>query len=164
MPEATTDTTTLTDELNDKQRRFVNEYLVDLNVKHAAIRAGYSEKTAQEQGSRLLAHVKVKAAVEKAMDEREERTEITQDYVLKSIQRVANRCMQAVPVMERVDGEWVRTGEFRFDSSGANKALELLGKHLRLWNDVGSKENPLHVMSDEEINKELTALLLKARE
>lgn len=45
--------------LNAKQQRFVDEYLVDLNATQAAMRAGYSERTANEQGARLLAHVSV---------------------------------------------------------------------------------------------------------
>lgn len=75
--------------LTDKQRRFVDEYLVDLNATQAAIRAGYSEKTACEQSSRLLANVKVSEAVQAAMKAREKRTHITQDRVLQELARVA---------------------------------------------------------------------------
>lgn len=121
--------------LTAKQAAFVREYLIDLNAKQAAIRAGYSEKTAEQQGYQLLQNSSVAAAIQQAMDERSKKTEITAEYVLTSIQKVAERCMQAVPVMEKVDGEWVETGEFKFDSSGANRALELLGKHLKLFAD-----------------------------
>jgi len=69
--------------LTPKQQLFVEEYLVDLNATQAAIRAGYSEKTANEQGARLLANVSVQAAIKIAMDKRSERTEITQDMVLR---------------------------------------------------------------------------------
>ena len=48
--------------LTNRQKRFVEEYLIDLNARQAAIRAGYSPKTAQEQASRLLANVKVQTA------------------------------------------------------------------------------------------------------
>lgn len=68
-----------------KQRRFVEEYLIDLNATQAAIRAGYSKKTANEQGSRLLANVSVAAAVVEAQRARMERTEITQDMVLREL-------------------------------------------------------------------------------
>lgn len=68
--------------LTPKQQRFVEEYLVDLNATQAAIRAGYSPKTANEQASRLLANVNVKAAVAEAQKRLSERTEITQDMVL----------------------------------------------------------------------------------
>jgi phage terminase small subunit len=64
---------------------FVKEYLIDLNATQAAIRAGYSEKTANEQGARLLANVSVSEAIQHGMNERSKRTEITADYVLNTI-------------------------------------------------------------------------------
>ena len=74
--------------LTAKQDRFVEEYLIDLNATQAAIRAGYSEKTAQEQGSRLLSNVMVAKAIEAAQKERSERTEITQDMVLQELAKI----------------------------------------------------------------------------
>ena len=64
-----------------KQDRFVKEYLIDLNATQAAIRAGYSPKTANEQG--LLANVSVQEAIAKAMAERSKRTGISQDRVIQ---------------------------------------------------------------------------------
>lgn len=75
--------------LTEKQKRFVAEYLVDLNATQAAIRAGYSEKTAGEQGSRLLANVKVQDAIQGEMARQQERTQITADAVLKEYARIA---------------------------------------------------------------------------
>lgn len=75
--------------LSDKQRVFVDEYLVDLNATQAAIRAGYSPKTANEQGARMLAKVSIQAELSERMKAREQRTEITQDRVLQEIARVA---------------------------------------------------------------------------
>ncbi len=75
--------------LTDKQKRFVAEYLVDLNATAAARRAGYSEKTACEQAARLLANVKVQTAVQEAKQARQERTEITQDMVLRETAKLA---------------------------------------------------------------------------
>lgn len=74
--------------LTPKQERFVAEYLIDLNATQAAIRAGYSEKTAPEQASRLLSNVKVSVAVQAAMKARSERTEITQDMVLRELAKI----------------------------------------------------------------------------
>ena len=71
--------------LTPKQQRFVEEYLIDLNATQAAIRAGYSEKTAYSQGERLLRNVEVAAAVAEAKAARSERTEVTQDAVLKEL-------------------------------------------------------------------------------
>jgi len=74
--------------LNDKQRRFVDEYLIDLNATQAATRSGYSAKTANEQGARLLANVSVKEAIIERMKDREQRTEITQDKVLGELAKI----------------------------------------------------------------------------
>lgn len=74
--------------LNDKQRRFVEEYLIDLNATQAAIRAGYSAKTAKEQGYRLLTNVHVAAAITKAQEKRSTRTGITQDRVLAELAKI----------------------------------------------------------------------------
>ena len=68
--------------LTAKQQAFVNEYLIDLNATQAAIRAGYSKKTANEQASRLLKVSKVKQAVAEAIAARSERTGIDADWVL----------------------------------------------------------------------------------
>jgi phage terminase small subunit len=72
-----------------KQSRFVEEYLVDLNGKQAAIRAGYRSATAEAQASRLLRHVGVRVALENAMKARSERTEVTADRVLKELAKIA---------------------------------------------------------------------------
>jgi len=102
--------------LNEKQQRFVDEYLIDLNATQAAIRTGYSAKTADVQGSRLLGNVKVQVELKKAMQKREERTEITQDMVLKELFKVAFANgsdfakVTTKPIMEQVvngtTGEW----------------------------------------------------------
>lgn len=112
--------------LTRKQLLFCKEYIVDLNGTQAAIRAGYSKKTANEQAARLLANVSIKEAVQEQVDARTERTLITADFVLTSLKEVALRCMQK---------ELVKAGVWRFDSTGANRALELLGKHLNLFKE-----------------------------
>lgn len=75
--------------LNDKQQRFVTEYLIDLNASAAARRAGYSTKTAGVQGFDLLRKTEIQAELKKAMESRAKRTEITQDRVLKELARLA---------------------------------------------------------------------------
>lgn len=69
--------------LTAKQKQFVREYLVDLNATQAAIRAGYSSRTASEQAARLLANVKVQTAIQAAMDKRAEKVDITAEMVLR---------------------------------------------------------------------------------
>lgn len=77
------------DGLSAKQQAFVTEYLVDLSATQAAIRAGYSAKTADVQGPRLLGNVAVAAAIEAGIEKRIVRTEITQDRVLSELALLA---------------------------------------------------------------------------
>jgi phage terminase small subunit len=106
--------------MTPKQEQFVREYLIDLNATQAAVRAGYSAKTAEQQGSRLLSNVKVSMAVQAAMDARSERTAITSDYVLDGIRTVTERCASA--------------GE-EGNPQAALKGYELLGRHLKMFTD-----------------------------
>ena len=121
--------------LSPKQEQFAREYLLDLNATQAAIRAGYSPKTAYSMGQRLLKKAEVQEAVQCAMDERSRRTEVDADYVLTNLLEIVERCMQRAPVMHR--GKQVEDEEGRgvwcFDGKNAIKALELLGKHKGMW-------------------------------
>lgn len=129
--------------LTPRQARFVEEYLIDLNATQAAIRAGYSDKAAHVTGPRLLGNASVSRAIEEAIQARSERTEITADWVLENLRDVAVRCQQKEPVMvfdrakramvqaTTTDGE----GVWQFDAAGANRALELIGKHLGMFKE-----------------------------
>lgn len=123
--------------MTPKQAAFVREYLVDLNATQAAIRAGYSPKTAKVQGSRLLTKADVAAAVETGRAQRAERVEVKADDVLRDITRIAGKAETA--------------GEY----GAALKGRELLGKHLGLWVDKvehsGSIARPLKDKSADEI-------------
>lgn len=96
--------------LTAKQQRFVDEYLIDLNATKAAIRAGYSANTAEQQASRLLTNVKVRAYLEKRQDERAGRVEITQDMVLRELAKIGFSDIRKVvrwgeTMVRMVDGE-----------------------------------------------------------
>lgn len=71
--------------LTDKQEMFCREYLIDLNATQAAIRAGYSEKTSNEQGARLLANVSVQNRISELKAERNDRIDIDANYVLRRL-------------------------------------------------------------------------------
>jgi phage terminase small subunit len=75
--------------LTPKQARFVEEYVVDLNGKQAAIRAGYNPKTAEVQGSRLLRYAQVEEALKAAVQARSKRTQITADRVVTELAKLA---------------------------------------------------------------------------
>ena len=86
--------------------------------------------------------------VEFEIKAQEKRTEITADYVLSSLKEVAERCKQAIPVMMKDEnGNMVETGEYKFDSTGANRALELLGKNLKLFIDKTEHSGAITVKS-----------------
>ena len=75
-------------QINDKQQRFASEYLIDLNATQAAIRAGYSEKTAYSQGQRLLKHVEVAKEIAVGLAKQEERAEIKADDVIRELVKI----------------------------------------------------------------------------
>jgi phage terminase small subunit len=130
-----------------KQKRFVEEYLIDLNATQAAIRAGFKEKTAYSAGQRLLKKVEeVQTAIDIAIKEREKKSAVTAEYVLTNLQEVVERCLQSAPVVN-TKGQQVYDEEgnalWEFNAPGANKALELLGKHLGMFSEkvqVGGME------------------------
>ena len=134
--------------LNEKQELFCEEFLIDLNATQAALRAGYSKDTAYSQGSRLLKHDEIRTRIEEKMDERSKRTLVTSDFVVDGLVDVANRCRKATPVMEYdpESGGMIQKKDedgnavWEFDSQGANKALELLGKHLGIFIDKSKIE------------------------
>lgn len=123
--------------LNSRQIIFVQEYIVDMNGKNAAIRAGYSERSAEVQASRMLKNDKVKKALSIVMATRAERIGVNADWVLLNLKKVAERCMQAEQITKwDYDSKCMTpTGEYQFDSRGANRALELIGKHIGMFKD-----------------------------
>ena len=144
--------------LTPKQQRFVEEYLIDLNATQAAIRAGYSEKTAKSVGHENLTKPDIAKAIQEAQNKRVERTEITQDYVLTNIQKVIERCMQVQQVdnclTQTEDGELAQA--FMFKEQGALKGLELLGKHLGMFKDKVEHSGKLEIESLSSLMDELS--------
>lgn len=160
--------------LTERQEQFCNEYLIDLNATQAAIRAGYKEKTAYSAGQRLLKHVEIQKRIQQLKNERSERTEISQDRVLKELAAIAfadaTDFVQVtekplynsdgekmldnagkiimIPDVEITETEKLKPEQKKAIASikqGRNgievklndktKALELLGRHLGMWND-----------------------------
>lgn len=145
--------------LSAKEALFVGEYLVDLNASGACLRAGYKTGHPDVRASRIMARPHVQAAISEAMAERSKRTEITADWVMRNLKKVAKRCMQDVPVL---DHEGKPIGEYRFDSSGANGSLKLIGTHLGMFKQVvehsGTVDHIIKSMTPEQIKAELEAL------
>jgi len=143
--------------LTPRQRLFVQEYLIDLNAKQASIRAGYSPANAEFQGHQLINNPKVKQAIELAMYEREQRTKVTQDRVIEELAKIA--FINPTDVVNSYDAS-LHNGASREDTAAISsirvrripskdgmgiereiklhdkiRALDLLGKHLGLFND-----------------------------
>jgi len=150
-------------ELNDKQQTFVDEYLIDLNATQAALRAGYSERTAYSQGQRLLKHVEVQKAIQQAQQERRRRTQVDADRVLLELSRIAfsdvmehyttddfgqlslaegapqgasaavSSIKRKVRTFTTKEGDSDTTYEVEYKVWDKNTALTNLGKHLGLF-------------------------------
>lgn len=158
-----------------KQKRFVEEYLIDLNATQAAIRAGYSPRTAGGTGAENLAKPGIKSEIDKAMAARSVRTGVTQDRVVRELARIAfvdptrvvdfrtGTVLNELGEDDRavLAGVKVKDGTFTerevklFDKL---KALELLGKHLGIFTDkvVLAGAVPVTIVDDvprEEIQK-----------
>lgn len=142
--------------LTAKQALFVEEFLVDVNAKEAAIRAGYAEKRAKQEGYKLRRKPHVRAAIDKAMAARLEHTKAGQEWVVARLVENVERAMQLEPV---TDGEGNSTGEHIYQGSVANKALELLGRHAGMFPNrhehTGKNGEPIKFRPDlSKLNKE----------
>lgn len=161
--------------LTKKQKRFVEEYLVDLNATQAAIRAGYSPGAAQQTGSENLSKPVIKNAIDKAIAERSRRTGINQDRVIQEIAKLAflnpvdvidmdeatvkgkaNRddtaCIASVKVKTIPNDDGAIT-EREVKTYDKLKALELLGKHLGMFTDKLKVEGavPVVITGDDQL-------------
>lgn len=165
--------------LTPKQQRFVDEYLVDLNGTQAAIRAGYSGKTANEQAARLLAKASVKAAIDGAKAMRSERTRIDADHVLARLVEIDQ--LDVIDILDNAGNllpirEWPKA--WRQTISGVDiqeimsgdtetvirkikwpdklRNLELIGKHVGV--------NAFREVVDVTVNVSLADRIARARE
>lgn len=164
--------------LNDKQKRFVDEYLVDLNATAAAKRAGYSEKTAYSMGQRLLKKVEIQAAIQKRQAKLRGKLEITQERVLEELAAIAfangadfatvnqNGIVRITPTSELPEEKRKAIASIKEGQYGTEvkvhdkvKALELLAKHLGMFDSKngGSEapENNIFEVIDQSTREEI---------
>lgn len=143
--------------MTSKQKTFCDEYLIDLNATQAAIRAGYSPKSAKEQGSRLLTNANVRTHIDKSLAERSKRTGVNADRVIQELAKLAfvnapdvvdtqnatvrsdaskdDTAAIASVKVKITQGETSDTVEREIRLTDKIKALELLGKHLGMFTD-----------------------------
>ena len=143
--------------LTAKQKRFIEEYLFDLNATQAAIRAGYSVDSAYSIGNENLKKPEIKSSIDKAIAERSRRTGINTDRVLRELGKIAfinpadvinldtatvkeeatredTACIQSIKIktIPTEDGDITEREIKTYDKL---KALELCGKHLGMWTE-----------------------------
>ena len=166
--------------LTPKQQRFVDEYLIDLNATQAAIRAGYSEKTAKEIGSENLTKPNIAKAIEEAQNKRAEQTQIDAAYVLKRLIEIDQ--MDVLDIMDdngnvKPIKDWPKTWRQYIsnietisleDEAGwlkkikwpdKVKNLELLGKHVSVgaFKDKVEHSGKLEIQSLSDLMDELSS-------
>lgn len=146
------------DKLTDKQKRFVSEYLIDLNATQAAIRAGYAAKTAGSSGQRMLKNVEIQKAITELKKQREEKTEADGIYVINRLHEIAEmdvadilnddlsfkpvskwpkiwrQYLSGIDILELMSGEEPKIVK-KIKWPDKVKNLELLGRHFGVFND-----------------------------
>lgn len=173
----------------DRKRAFVREYPIDLNLTKAAERAGYSAKSARQEGSRLLSNAAIQDAIALALEVRSARTQITADRVLEELAKLAFSDLRKV--FDKKGGllppdEWppeiaasissIEVDEL-FEGLGQertqvgytkkvrlwdkNSAIDKIGRHLKLWGGDQISINMLQNIPDSELDARIEALLKK---
>lgn len=138
-------------ELNIRQRNFCREYTIDLNATQAALRAGYSKKTAYAIGFNLLKKVEIQAEIKRQMESKDKERVATQDEVLQLLTDLARGTMQEEVVA--VEGQGDGYSEARILKRQAApkdraKALELLGRRYGLFLDKVQLTEPPVIVDD----------------
>lgn len=172
--------------MTKNQKLFVDEYLIDLNATRA-YKVAYpnikKQRTAESAGNRLLSNVEVQSEINKRMKEREKRTEITQDKVIKELAnlaftdrtdivtitsgRVIIQNFDDLTIEQRACIAGVKETKFGIEVSfyGKEKALEMLGRHLGMFNDKievkGELETGVQNLTDEELSTQIAILEAK---
>ena len=144
--------------MNERQKRFVEEYLKDLNATQAALRAGYSPKSAKQWAGHLLRRPEIAEAVQEAIRKRSERTELSQDRVVRELAAIAFadaedyqqvegdalalRDLTQIGREQRRAIQGYRRGRFgpEIQLCDRMRALELLGKHLGMFEKQQERE------------------------
>lgn len=164
--------------MKPKRQAFIQEYLKDFNATQAAIRAGYSKKTARAAGCKLLTFGDVQAALQGALNDRARQSSVTADRILNELTRLAFTHMgrlarwnasgvefkdsseltedDLATVSEITETTNQHGGSLKVKQYDKVRALELLGRHLGMWNDkleIVDEDRPLSELTDTELMK-----------
>lgn len=161
------------EQLTDKQKRFCQEYVIDLNGTQAAIRAGYSRKTANEIAAQNLAKLSVKAEIGKLRAEIAERNNVTVDYLIRGLKSIADddiskyfeakvlkrglrlQLSKSFPIIDKKNIkklQFNKKGEVTIEMYSRLEAMVQLGRHIGFFNNEQTTE------------KQIMAILTKAHE
>jgi phage terminase small subunit len=149
--------------VTDQQKAFCDEYLKHFNATKAAIAVGYKESSARQQACMILAQDEVALYVEDRLRAISKEAEVDATWIRKRFKTISDRCMQEVPVMIHDGEQWVESGEYKFDSAGANKATESLGKIIGVFEKDNQQKAPVintAKLSDEDL---LTVIALSKK-
>ena len=108
--------------LSNKQKMFVKEYIIDFNGSRAAVAAGYSEKTSKEIASENLTKPNIQEAIQKAINPKLDKLDVTVENVIESILDIRTSCA--------ADGE-----DGMIDAGNALRSNEMLGKYLKMFTE-----------------------------
>ena len=125
---------------NDKHERFCQEYLKDLNATQAYTRSfkeGLTNNTARTNGSCLLAKTNVQCRIQELKDERSKRVQITVDDIINDLISIKNTCIEKNEEGQFIDRSMIPSGI---------KTIELLGKHIGMWNDKNKSQEALETI------------------
>lgn len=156
--------------LTDKEDKFCNEYLIDLNQTQAAIRSGYSEKTARQKGSQLLTKVNIQDRIAELQEELQLKTEVTKEKVIKDLLLAREIALGLKPhhivVKESIGDGVTSTSSKELNKTDINafiKVNDLLMKHLGMFEKDNDQKKPefnidLGTLSTEELIERAKAL------
>lgn len=116
--------------MQENHKRFCDKYFETLNGSEAARYAGYAEASARQEASRLLDRDDIQDYLSNLRAEYAAKSAVSKEWVVERFKTISERCVQAEAVYDK-DGN--PTGEYKFDSSGANKATEMLGKIIGVF-------------------------------
>jgi phage terminase small subunit len=133
--------------LTEKQKAFADEYIISLNAKESAIKAGYSEDAARQQGSRMLTNVNIQNYIEKRLKEKDSARIASQDEVLEYLTEVMRGSEEEIDVFFDKQGQQRETRQPP-KIRERTKAAELLGKRYAIFehNDNNEAENRLNAV------------------
>lgn len=166
--------------MTPKQQRFVDEYLIDLNATQAAIRAGYSERTAGQQGFDLLKKPEIQTEITKRGERAADRLEVTVDRVLREYARIAFSDMRRFAAVEggevqiKPSAEWTdddaaavaevsqnADGSIKFKLYPKTQALDALGKYLGMAVNRHEISTPTSAITTAEAIEKIEAAIAK---